>query len=321
LLAIVCALLTTASAPPPPAMDGPITIVATALSLDSEDLARRRVGALRFLNVWKLTSDHPRFGGISAMAIDAGRVTALSDAGNLIRFSLPRRGRIAGATIHALPDGPGDGSRKQDRDTESLMMDRATGRFWVGFEHHNMIWRYAPGATRAEAKAAPKVMADWPKNGGPEAMLRLFDGRVLVFGEEAEEPDGTTAGLIFTGDPADPAARPRSFGYRAPAGYRVTDGAQLPDGRVILLNRHFALIDGISAAVTLIDPATIRPDSVVEGIEIARLAPPLTVDNMEALAVTRERGQTILWMMSDDNFNAVQRTLLLKFRLEESRAR
>jgi hypothetical protein len=38
---------------------------------------------------------------------------------------------------------------------------------------------------------------------------------------------------------------------------------------------------------------------------------------MEALAVEREGGRTILWIASDDNFNPLQRTLLLKFGLDE----
>jgi hypothetical protein len=37
---------------------------------------------------------------------------------------------------------------------------------------------------------------------------------------------------------------------------------------------------------------------------------------MEALSVTQEGSRTILWMASDNNYNNVQRTLLLKFLLE-----
>ena len=45
------------------------------------------------------------------------------------------------------------------------------------------------------------------------------------------------------------------------------------------------------------------------------LRAPAAIDNMEALSVTRERGRTILWIASDDNFSPLQRTLLLKFAL------
>ena len=48
---------------------------------------------------------------------------------------------------------------------------------------------------------------------------------------------------------------------------------------------------------------------------IARLAPPLTVDNMEGIAIRREGGRTFVYLISDDNQSKVQRTLLLKFEL------
>jgi hypothetical protein len=50
-------------------------------------------------------------------------------------------------------------------------------------------------------------------------------------------------------------------------------------------------------------------------MEIARFGAPLLVDNMEALAVRREGERRFVYLASDDNFNALQRTLLLKFEL------
>jgi len=42
------------------------------------------------------------------------------------------------------------------------------------------------------------------------------------------------------------------------------------------------------------------------------------IDNMEGLSVHRSAGgETILTLISDDNFSAVQRTLLLQFTLVE----
>jgi len=57
-------------------------------------------------------------------------------------------------------------------------------------------------------------------------------------------------------------------------------------------------------------------DAVVRGREIARLETPLVHDNIEGVAVTREGGRTTIWLVSDDNQSMMQRTLLLKFRLE-----
>jgi hypothetical protein len=56
---------------------------------------------------------------------------------------------------------------------------------------------------------------------------------------------------------------------------------------------------------------------VVVGEPIGELAPPLNVDNMEGISVTREGGRTIIWLISDDNQLAIERTLLLKFELRQ----
>jgi len=41
------------------------------------------------------------------------------------------------------------------------------------------------------------------------------------------------------------------------------------------------------------------------------------VDNMEAIAVhTDDAGRTVLTVMSDDNFNPLQRTLLMRFAVD-----
>lgn len=57
------------------------------------------------------------------------------------------------------------------------------------------------------------------------------------------------------------------------------------------------------------------PPEFVASTEVARLRPPLNVDNMEALAIRKEGERRYLYIASDNNFNALQRTLLLKFEL------
>ena len=74
-----------------------------AIGFDGNGLA-----PYKLVGAWQLTSDDPRFGGISALAIDRGRMIGLSDSGVVIRFSAP--GQSSGpAWIGELPDGPGSG--------------------------------------------------------------------------------------------------------------------------------------------------------------------------------------------------------------------
>lgn len=312
----------------PSRIDGPAIIHFKPIVLDSRDPARTKLGALTFLGGWSLDSPNRGFGGISAMHVDEGAVAALSDAGALIRFPLPKGASVRGR-IDPLPVGRGGRVAKRDRDTESMVL--FGNHAWIGFEWRGAIRRYVTGTGptgtgptgtgsagwRSDAHHAPAAMRAWPNNSGAEGIVRLTDGRFLVFSEGAMRNDGTSEVLAFSGDPAVAGTAMRSLGYRAPSGYRLTDAALLPDGRLLLLNRRFSLFEGFAAKLVVARPPRPGTAAIIAGDELADFASPVTVDNMEALSVTREAGRTIVWIASDDNFSPLQRTLLLKFALDE----
>lgn len=299
--------------------DSHAPIHATPVAFDPGDPAHVRLGPLRFLGGWRLTSPRSDFGGISALHIAQGRFLALADTGRLFRFRMRPGGSIFDTSFIALPAGPGRKDQKSDRDTESLVVDEESGRLWVGYERHNAVWRYDGALTLAEEHAEPAAMKDWPWNGGPEAMARLADGRFIIICEEPTRPGDAHEALLFSADPTRRGTRVTRFLYRGPPGFWVTDAAPLPDGRLLILHRDYSLMGGVKAALATIDPAAIRAGVVLEGRELARLQAPLTLDNMEALAIEREAGRTILWLASDDNLSPFQRTLLMKFELLKGR--
>lgn len=292
-------------------------VEARPVALDPRDPARAKLGGLTFLGGVRLSSPARAFGGFSAMIVDGDRFTLLSDGGNIVRFRLDSQWRLSGVRFAELPDGPGRGWHKSDRDSESLTRDPATGQLWVGFEDANAIWRYAPDFARVEGHAAPPAMAGWPENGGPESLVRLHDGSFLVLAE-SEEGDSRDSlrGLWFAGDPVRAPRRGFRFSYRPPQGFRPTDIAELPDGRLVVLNRKVSIREGFTAAVTILDRGDVRRGRTVAGREIARFAAPVLHDNFEAVAAVREGGKTILWIASDDNRWWPQQSLLLKFRLD-----
>lgn len=301
--------------PPPPAGPSLTALEATPVVFDREGRGRARAGALRFLAGWSLSSDDVRFGGISSLHVEGGWVTAASDAGSLIRFRIPGTPGAGQVHIASIRQGPAPGTRKPDRDAEALLI--AGGDAWIVFESPRQIWRYDRRSWRAEAWAAPGAMRRWRRDWGAEALVGLADGRFLILSEMASPTPGLARAMLFGGDPARPATRSAPLFYRAPEGFRATDATLLPDGRLLALNRRADWLEGAGAALVAIDARTIRPGAVLEGREIARLEWPLIVDNMEGLSVTREDGRTIVWLASDDNFNPIQRTLLLKFELVE----
>jgi hypothetical protein len=303
------ATITRPDPPPPPPGPGNGVMLATPLPLDPTAPARADVGGLHFLGGWRLASRDGRFGGLSAMHIEAGEVTALSDVGMVIRFIVPPAGasRLP-VRFDPVEAGPGSRRRKWNRDTEGLLIAGDTA--WIAYEHHNMVWRYRRGDwTRELGHARPEAMRRWGGNRGPEALIRLADGRFLVFAEGRDDGAATSEAVLFDGDPSVPGTASRTLAYPRPAGFRATDAALLPDGRFLVLNRRFRLFEGWSARLVV---ARLDGDRL-ETREVAALMPPLAVDNMEALALTQEGGRTIVWLASDDNFSPLQQTILLKF--------
>jgi hypothetical protein len=199
----------------------------------------------------------------------------------------------------------------------------AGDRAWVAFERWNEVWRYriAPdGRWTAECGQAPAAMAGWPDNGGAESMARLPDGRFVIL-SEGRRPSGRTRGreaLILDGDPTAPQARVARFTYVPEKDFEPADAAALPDGRLLVLERSYAL--GMPVVwrnrLAMVPAASLRAGAVARGRPVARLEAPLIADNFEGLAVAREGNATILWLVSDDNLKTWQRTLLLKFRLD-----
>jgi hypothetical protein len=299
----------------PPGGPADATLSATAVAFDERDPGAGRAGPLVFLRGWELDSEDPRFGAISAMHVEDKRVLALSDAGALFRFDLPLAPGVQRLRIVPLPHVPG--ASKRSRDTESLFVRGSD--IWIGFESINAVKRF-DRAGREVSAARPAGMRRWRGNSGAEAMIRLPDGRFLVFAEGRDNDDPFSPVLLFEGDPARPATRSSALRYRRPAGFRVTDAALLPDGRLLILHRRFRLTEGFSASLAVAELSGLGPGATMIGRQIATLRPPQTVENLEALSVTREGGRTIVRLASDDNFMPILRTVLLEFAFDEGDA-
>lgn len=292
---------------------------AVQVPLAPGDPALRAVGRLHYLGGVRLTSPDLGFSGFSALSVVGDHFTLLSDRGNLVRFRMGADWRPFDIRFADVPAGPGASAYKGDRDAESLTRDPATGRFWVGFESQNMIFRFDPRFQRETGRVRPPAMKRWPQNGGPESMVRLADGRFLLIAETARPRGGALDQrevLLFPHDPVEGSPQPQRLAYQPPAGYDPSDAALLPDGRLLVLVRRFALPSLFTVKIELVDLRGARAGQVLRGTEIADFSPPFQHDNFEGLAVQREGDSLVLWMISDDNEQWWQQTLLLKFRLD-----
>lgn len=303
----------------PPAIE-PLAVESIAVPFDARDAARQGEGRLSYAGGVALRSATSWFGGLSGLRCP-DRCYAVGDAGFLLSFDrVERDGRLVGIENvrgGALLDREGVAGAKATRDAESIVLSPGGAEVLVGFERSNSLWVVPLGQPewRARQVYALPEMKDWPLNGGAETLVMLPGGVPLVIAEEA--PDGGDRPAIAIGAVKRPDGTRANlaFRYRPPANFSPTDAALLDDERLIILNRAFSPLTGVAMALVEVPLAEIKEGATVQGREIARLRPPVSIDNMEGIDIRREDGRVFIYLVSDDNFNAAQRTLLLKFEL------
>ncbi len=237
---------------------------------------------LRLVGAWTLKAPDPRFGGLSALAIDRGQLLALSDSAVLYRFSPPGEGP-ATVAISELPDGPGSPSFKVDRDSESLARDPGGRGWWVGFETNNQIWHYDNDFRRSFGRIDFGI-ARWPRNLGLEAMLAGPGSRFLLVPELAHEV------VTVIGNRAT--IRPLSG-----VGSKISDAVRLPNGETIVMLRDYGLTGFRVALGALVETPS--------GWHVERRVPLRfgVFENLEGMAAqSLPGGGTRLWLVTDDNF-------------------
>lgn len=285
------------------------------------------VGCLRFRAGFQLTADHQDFGGFSGMAVSAdGRwLTAVSDRGRWLVAELRHTadGTLRGlGQAHLGPlrdfDGkPVTGEERRDAEELAVLPDR---EFLVSFEgHHRFVVVATDGRIPPSLSSTPRPLphpaeiAGADSNAGMEAVTRLDDGRLLVLSEDLRTNQGRLIGWVgTTGDESW-----QRLTLTPTETFRPTSVTTLPAGDVLLLERSYCEETGVvRARLSLIGTAEIVPGAELESREIARLEPPQPVDNMEAVAArSGPAGETLIYLLSDDNFSADQQTVLLQFEL------
>ncbi|WP_114521248.1 esterase-like activity of phytase family protein [Altererythrobacter sp. ZODW24] len=288
------------------------------ISVTPLDAPSAESGDFELVGAWQIESRNADFGSYSAMILlDDGRMLVASDRGRILEFSVP------GAEQSPSRMGwfrPGREVDKHLADIEAMTRDPDSGIIWTAYEGSNAIARLDPD-TSAERQVFPAAMKGWSSNAGPEAMVRLDDGRFAVLSEALGGMLGREApSVIFAGDPVD-GAKAKRFTFKAPEGYRATDMTALPDGRVLVLVRKlvFGLPPGFATKLVLADPADIAEGEAWSGEEVVTLDDIAPSENYEAIAVEAGDDDSLtVWILSDDNNATLQRTLLLKLRYTPS---
>jgi hypothetical protein len=300
----------------------PVVVRASPVPLNPAQPAQKVVGRLEYRGGLHLVSDDPRFGGLSSLRVLPGgeRIAAVTDEGSWLSARLVQeKGVLVGlADVEMGPLLDADGTPpqgKDSRDAESLAL-LPDGSFVVGFEREHRLLRYPAGSGRPDGLPAPVPsppgLEQAPFNGGIEALVVLRGGALFALTEYGIEKDQIVG---WTGGPH----HWKRLGLRFEGALRPSDGAALPRGDVLILERAYNPERGVvSVRVREVPHGSIRPGSALGGQLVAEFAPPLTLDNYEGIATHRDHGGEVhVYLVSDDNFNPAQRqrTLLLKFAL------
>lgn len=297
-------------------------ITARPVPLNQTAPEQTRIGRLAWRGGLAITSTSNRMGGLSGLlvAADGKKLTAVTDEGYWITATIgyDAEGFLSGLSdgrVNPLRDTEGKRLKgKTEQDAES-MTALADGSILVGFERDHRIWRYPPGddplSNNAEPLPKPVGLDKLSANRGMEALATLADNSVLALVEGKDEDTVTPAFLWRDGVWAQ--LRYQRFGD-----YRPSGAARLPNGDLLILERRYTWLEGVGIRLVRLPEAAIVAGALLQPVEVARLLPPLTIDNMEAIDVRQsESGETLVYLLSDDNFNIIQRTLLLMFAFEE----
>jgi hypothetical protein len=316
-------------APDELSVEAPISIEVNARpipSFDTRDRARTRFGALEYRCGLVLTSRFRGFGGLSGWRLDAKgeQFISMSDKGTWFTGRIVYQGReMTGlADVEASPMLGADGKPITARgwfDTEAIALDGSL--VYIGLERVNQILKFdfAKGGTRSrgEAIAVPPALRKLPYNKGLESLVVVprglpLAGTLIAISERGLDSDGDIIGFLIGGP------TPGDFAVRRSNNFDISDAVVLRSGDLLILERKFSLLTGVGIRIRRIALKSIQRGATVDGPSIFEADLGHEVDNMEGVdAHVTAEGDTVLTMISDDNFSMIQRTLLLQFTLME----
>jgi hypothetical protein len=295
-------------------------------SFDTRDRSHVRFGSLEYRSGLILTSSFRGFGGLSGLRLDAKgeRFIAISDKGGWFTGRIVYKGReMTGLDdVEAAPLLGPDGKPITARgwfDSESIALDGAF--VYVGLERVNQLLRYdfSKGFTRAKGEIVPLPPAakKLPFNRGLEALVMVpkgmpLAGTLIAISERGLDSSGNLIAFLIGGP------TPGQFAVRRTKEFDVSDAVLLASGDLLVLERKFSWLAGVGIRIRRIALKSVAPGAVVDGPSIFDADLGHEIDNMEGIdAHVTPEGDTVLTMVSDDNFSMIQRTLLLQFTLVE----
>ncbi|MES0812836.1 esterase-like activity of phytase family protein [Roseibium sp. SCPC15] len=287
-----------------------------------------KFGKLTFLGGLELLASDRKTGGLSGLvSLDKGNAfLAITDNGHWVAGQIEQSETGEPLDISDVRFAPllgSDGKTLRVRwghDTEALTV--APSGTYVTAETYNAVYRYPwPIETGTERMigqvALPDQITSLPRNAGLESLAAAPDdhrlaGELIAIAETAPSDAHDLSAFIIGAEGTE------SFTIKRLDRFDATDAAFLPNGDLLLMERRFNLRDLIGLRLRRFPSDALEPGAVLDGEILLEADFDYQIDNMEALAVHQnEQGETILTLVSDNNRSILQRTIFLRFRLDD----
>ena len=296
----------------------PIEIQAEPFETPQEALAD---GGVRFVSALRLSSPHRGFGGLSGMMIEDDRLTAVVDQGRFVSMQLVRdsEGRLIDVTGGEIWPMLGPDGLALDKDGGDAEGVQATpDGVLVSFEqtHRLGLFKTLQSAERRFTPQPPDRLVRG--NRSFEGLARAPDGALIVVAERATGPRA----MLGRRNLGYRLARGRwsKFTFERSEGFSPTGLDFGPDGALYLLERRFTLLGGVWMRLRRFVEPSFHTGDLGAGETLAILGPDSGIDNMEGVVVERGAdGAVIVTVLSDDNFNSFQSTVLLQLEVDAAR--
>ncbi|MER9849380.1 esterase-like activity of phytase family protein [Mesorhizobium sp. M0106] len=287
----------------------------------------KQFGPLEFVGGLEMTSPTRDFGALSALRFlkPGSDFIGVADTGfwffgTLVHDADKRPSGIQNFRMQQMVDAAGQPiDEKWAVDAEGLAVK--DGIATVGFERDHRIaeFKIDPDDMKAPFRQLDFLIPAWElrRNRGFETVTRAnlngqHAGGLVVVSEKSLDKIGNIFAAIIEGP------RKGVFTVKRNGDFDITDGAFLPDGDLLLLERSFSMAGGVKMRLRRIYGESVEKGAVADGPVLLEADMGYQIDNMEALDVwTRDDGALIVALMSDDNHSILQRNLYLEFVLHE----
>ena len=306
-----------------------VAVLATPITVfDNRDPAKTRFGELEFRGGLALTSNYQPFGGISAIHVDTdgSHFIAVTDNGSWLRGRIVYRDgkpdRIADTEMAPILGSDGKPLAAHGwYDAESLT--EIDGLFYIGIERVEQIVRFNYRRDGFNARGEPiTVPPDFKTlihNKSLECLAAAPNGSVLagkliaVTERSLDSAGNHRSFVIGTASGGNHVVR---FSVKRSDDFDISDCTILPPGDLLLLERRYSPTRGVAMRIRRVPLTAIKPGALVDGRSLIEVDLGYQIDNMEGIAVHRNaRDETVITLVSDDNFSVIQRNLLLQFTL------